>query len=113
MKRMAFVFLALFASMPLQAQSPAPRPAGPPPSGPGEIRGKVVDAESSAPISSAAVTVRSATDSSLVAGTMVRADGTFSIEGLRPGSYYLRLTMIGYASQNTPALAITQAAPRA
>jgi ferric enterobactin receptor len=116
MKRNAFALalLALIVSVPVQAQNPAPRaPGGPPPSGPGEIRGRVLDAESSTPIASAAVAVRNAADSSLVAGTMVRQDGTFSIEGLRPGSYYLRLTMIGYTSQTTAPLAITAAAPRA
>ncbi|MGQ0562031.1 MAG: TonB-dependent receptor domain-containing protein [Gemmatimonadota bacterium] len=93
----------------------AQTPAGPAAQGApaiGEIRGSVVDAESNAPIASASVTVRNAADSALVTGAIVSQDGTFRIEGLRPGSYYLRFTMIGYASQNSPALTITQAAPR-
>jgi ferric enterobactin receptor len=109
MKSTVLVLLALgvFNAAPVMAQS------GPPAAPAGEIRGVVVDAESNAPISAASVAVWSKADSSLVAGAIVRQDGTFRIEGLRPGAYYLRLTMIGYASQATPVINITAAAPRA
>lgn len=81
--------------------------------GPGEIRGNVVDAENNAPISAASVAVWSRADGALVAGAIVRPDGTFRIDGLPPGVYYLKLTMIGYANQTTPDLTITPASPRA
>src|SRR5438874_10902557 len=76
----------------------------------GEIRGTVVDAENKAAIASASVAVRRQSDSTLVAGAIVRPDGSFRIEGLRPGAYILRVTMIGYKTQVTPALTITAGA---
>ncbi|CAA9330210.1 MAG: TonB-dependent receptor, putative, partial [uncultured Gemmatimonadetes bacterium] len=92
----------------------AQRPPPPPPAaGPGEIRGTVVDAVSSAPISRASVAVWSAADSALVAGAIARPDGSFRIPGLRPGSYYLKVSMMGYSAQTTPRFAIAEASPRA
>lgn len=95
------------------AQQPAPaRPqANGATAGPGEIRGKVVDAESNTPISAASVSVRNAANV-LVAGAIVRPDGTFSIEGLQPGAYTLRFTMIGYAIENSQPIDISAASPR-
>ena len=111
MKRLfVLAFSIAAATQSVSAQTPG-RPAGPPQPGPGEIRGTVVDAENNAPISAASVAVRSRVDSALVAGAMVRQDGSFRIEGLRPGAYYLRLTMIGYASINSPVVNITPEAP--
>ncbi|HEX8391767.1 MAG TPA: TonB-dependent receptor [Longimicrobium sp.] len=110
----------LLAQTPAQApaqrppQQGAQRPQGPPQppaAGPGEIRGTVVDAGSGAPVPSASVAVRTTRDSALVAGAIARADGTFRIEGLRPGSYVLRVNMMGYAAQTTT-FAVTPAAPR-
>ncbi|HEU4455747.1 MAG TPA: TonB-dependent receptor [Longimicrobium sp.] len=112
----ALLALSLFAgSQPLLAQQTPPRaaPAQPPAAGPGEIRGTVVDAVNSAPVGSASVAVWSRADSSLVAGAIARPDGTFRIQGLRPGRYYLRVSMIGYGPQNTAEIAIAEASPRA
>lgn len=114
MKQAAIVALALLlAAAPAMAQQPAPaRPqAGAHTGGPGEIRGKVVDAESNAPISAASVSVRNSANV-LVAGAIVRPDGSFSIEGLQPGAYTLRFTMIGYAIENSPPITISAATPR-
>jgi ferric enterobactin receptor len=119
MKRL-FVVLALsvLSAAPVLAQTPGPRPPGqgpaqPPAAGPGEIRGTVVDAESSAPVGTASVEVWSAADSALVAGAIARADGSFRIQGLRPGTYYLRVSMMGYGPQRTGQLTIAAASPRA
>jgi ferric enterobactin receptor len=96
-----------------EAQTP-PRPggAGAPPSGPGEIRGSVVDSESGAPVFGASVAVWAGQPSALVAGALVRADGTFRIEGLRPGSYEIRISSLGYAARTIEGHAIEAASPR-
>jgi ferric enterobactin receptor len=115
------IFLAVTACMtlagasPLLAQTPAPRPQGqqPPAAGPGEIRGTVVDAESSAPVPSASVEVWSTADSALVAGAIARPNGTFVIQGLRPGTYQLRVSMMGFGPQRTAPITIAAASPRA
>jgi outer membrane receptor protein involved in Fe transport len=118
MKRIVVALLALSlvgSAATIQAQTPgraAPAPQ-PPPTAPGEIRGTVVDAESSAPVAAASVAVHSRADSSLVAGAVARPDGSFRIEGLRPGSYFLRVSAIGYGPQKTGEIAVAAAAPRA
>ena len=115
MKHVAIAALALtLTAGGAAAQQPAPQgrpPAAAPAAGPGEIRGKVVDAESNAPISAASVSVRNAANQ-LVAGAIARPDGTFSIEGLQPGDYTLRFTMIGYAIENSQPLTVSAASPR-
>jgi len=103
----------LAAAAPLAAQTPERRPPGaqPPAAGPGEIRGTVVDGQGSTPVGSASIAVRSRADSSLVAGAIAAADGSFRIQGLRPGAYYLRVSMLGYTPQTSATLTVTPAAP--
>jgi ferric enterobactin receptor len=97
----------------IQAQSPTQGAAGPatPPSGGAEIRGTVVDAESNAAITAATVTVRSKADSSLVAGAIAGDNGAFRIQGLRPGTYYLRVTSIGYTPRTTTDFSVAEGSP--
>jgi outer membrane receptor protein involved in Fe transport len=116
--------LSVLSAAPLLAQTPGQAPAAarpaaqrpapqPPAAGPGEVRGSVVDAESSAPVARASVAVWSAADSALVAGAIARPDGSFRIEGLRPGTYYLRVSMMGYGTRITERFTIAEASPRA
>lgn len=117
MKRhIVVIALSLLSAAPVLAQ-PGQRPPGqaaqPPAAGPGEIRGTVVDSESSTPLSAASVEVWSAADSVLVAGAIARPDGTFRIQGLRPGSYFLRVSMMGYGPERTAQLTLAPASPRA
>lgn len=72
------------------------RPAGPLPT---RISGEVVDAESDEPIETASIAVWSAGDSSLVTGAITDADGSFSIEGIRPGAYYVKISFVGFVTQ--------------
>ena len=81
----------------LAAQAPAGRPgAGPPPSGPGEVRGIAIAAETKTPVQRAAVGVHNVKDSLLVTGDFAKPDGSFIIRGLRPGEYYIRVTSMGF-----------------
>src|SRR5687768_8437114 len=100
--------VTLIAAAPLQAQQ---RPAGPPPVGPGEVRGTVQAEGDNAPIAGATITVRSKRDSSLVAGAIAGEDGTFRIQGLRPGTYYLRITQLGFGPRTTPDFSVTPEKP--
>lgn len=122
MKRylVAAFLLTLSAGGPLLAQTPAQRPPGqqqrpaqPPTAGPGEIRGTVVDAQGNTPIASASVAVWSTADAVLVAGAIARPDGSFRIEGLRPGTYQLRVSMMGYGTHRTSEITISPQAARA
>ncbi len=116
MKRLfAVIALSVLSAAPALAQTPGQRPPGqqqPPAAGPGEIRGTVVDSESNAPVPSASVEVWSTADSALVAGAIARPDGTFRIQGLRPGTYQLRVSMMGYGPQRTGQLTVAPASPR-
>jgi ferric enterobactin receptor len=70
-----------------------------PPSGNGEIRGIVMAGDNNTPLAQAGVTIRGGADSAIVAGAITGEDGAFRIRGLRPGTYYLRVTLIGFAPQ--------------
>jgi len=75
------------------------------------VLGTVVDTASKEPVARASVAVRARKDSTLVTGAIAGPDGTFRIQGLRPGDYYLRTTSIGFRPL-TYTFSITDAAPR-
>jgi outer membrane receptor protein involved in Fe transport len=82
---------------PLLAQAPTrPTAAAPLPVSNGEVRGTVVDAAAATPIARASVAVRSKPDAVLVSGAIASPDGAFRVPGLRPGTYTLRVTYLGY-----------------
>ena len=94
-KTLSAVFGALLVTaVSLGAQTPAGPGAGPP-AAPGEVRGKVVDADAKVGVARASVAVRTP-QGQLVTGAIANADGAFRIQGLRPGNYVLRATFIGY-----------------
>jgi len=102
--------LFLTSAAAASAQGPS-GPAGPqqqaPPPG-GEARGSVVDGDANTPIAKAQITVRNKAGA-LVTGAITREDGQFRIQGLRPGAYYLRVTLIGYGPVSTPEFTVTPA----
>jgi len=118
----------LVAARPLAAQqTPAPsqaRPAGqapgrpggapaqPPAAGPGEIRGTVVDAQGNTPVAAASVAVWSRAENALVAGALARPDGSFRIPGLKPGEYFLKVSMMGFAPLTGGTLTVAAGDPR-
>jgi outer membrane receptor protein involved in Fe transport len=103
--------VTLLAAAPVQAQQPPARPAGPPPVGAGEVRGVVLTEGDNSPVAGATITVRSKRDSSLVAGAIAGDDGSFRVQGLRPGTYYLRITQLGYGPRTTPDFSVTPEKP--
>ena len=104
----ALIGLLIFTSASVQAQAPTP---GAPPAGLGEVRGTVLAEGDKAPIAGATVTVRSKRDSSLVTGAVAKDDGSFRIQGLRPGTYYLRITQLGFSPRTTPDFSVTPEKP--
>lgn len=71
-----------------------------------QISGSVVDAETNESIPSASVAVWSVRDSSLTTGAISDADGAFLIEGLRPGRYYVRVSFVGYITEEISDVAL-------
>ncbi|HSJ08506.1 MAG TPA: TonB-dependent receptor [Longimicrobiales bacterium] len=103
------ILLALAATAPLSAQA---RPAQAPPAAAGEVRGTIADGESRAAIGFATIEVFNG-GNVLVAGAIARADGLFRVEGLPPGTYRVKVTMMGYAAHTSEPISITAAEPRA
>src|SRR5688572_12430222 len=85
---------------------PGARPGTTPPPAPGEIRGKVVS-ESGTPVPNGSVSVRRGTDTTFVGGALLRPDGSFVVDGLRPGRYSLRVRSMGFAPLVKNDVAIT------
>lgn len=62
------------------------------------IKGIVVDKVSDKPLESATVQVFSSQDSSLVTGTLTDNNGAFTIQDIPDGTYYLKISYIGYTN---------------
>ena len=113
--------LALALASPLAAQTPGgtppagARPPGAPGAGQqqgGTVRGTVLNPEGQ-PVASAQVAVWNAADNTLVTGAVTRPDGSFRIDGLRPGRYVLKVSSLGFSTTTTPEVSITPQALQA
>src|ERR1051325_1401079 len=89
--RNAVVLLLLNSPIALGAQA---SPSAPPPAF--ELRGRISDT-SNAPLSGASVSLRLKTSPVTIAGAGVGRDGAFRLTGLRPGTFSIRVTAIGYS----------------
>lgn len=69
------------------------------------IYGKVLDANSREPVAFATITLLTMRDS-LVTGTLVKNNGDFSLDKLKPGRYKLKIQFIGYKTHTQPVLAV-------
>ena len=116
MRRIVLATLGVFFTAGiLAAQAPAQGPqgpgrAGPPPSGNGEVKGTIVDAKSSEPVARASVAVRTKPAGALAAGAIAAPNGAFRVVGLRPGTYSLRITYLGFGLK-VQDITVTAAAP--
>ncbi|HKY60226.1 MAG TPA: TonB-dependent receptor [Gemmatimonadota bacterium] len=113
MKRTAATWLVLLlaGAGPLSAQVPEAAGARPARAGAGEVRGRVISAQAGEPIPGASVAVLDRISSSIVSGAVAGADGGFRIVGLPPGTYYVQVTSIGYASHRSPDFALDPETP--
>lgn len=102
--------VALAGAFPALAQVPSRPPSPATPAGNGEVRGVVVDAAGATPIARASVALRSGPAGVLVAGAIASPDGSFRVQGLRPGTYTVRVTYLGYGPK-VQEVTLTEAAP--
>ncbi|MGH9693624.1 MAG: carboxypeptidase-like regulatory domain-containing protein, partial [Bryobacteraceae bacterium] len=63
----------------------------------GEIRGRIVALGTAQGIATGSISVRRASDSSVVSGANAESDGSFHIAGLKPGRYSIRVRAVGFA----------------
>jgi ferric enterobactin receptor len=116
----AAVALVIAIASGASAQTPGGTPPpGARPGGPGAaqqqggtVRGTVLNPEGQ-PVNGGQVAVWSAADSTLVTGAVARPDGSFRVDGLRPGRYYLKVSALGYSTATTGVVAITPQAREA
>lgn len=85
-----FALLALFFAMPCENSLSAQTTAG-------SIAGTVVDGATGAPAAFATVMLYRQSDSTLVKGDFSDEKGYFLFEPIEPETYFLQLTMVGYA----------------
>jgi len=93
--------LVALAPLAVRAQgAPGGGPAGPPTG----IAGRVLDEAAGGPIPSATVAVY--TDGAFVTGTAAGADGAFTLSPLRPATYEVRISAVGYATHTRADVAV-------
>src|SRR6476469_7442593 len=98
---LALAIACLLGPSALRAQTPGGSPTAQPlPVGIGEVSGTVVVTGSTTPIPHASVAVRTRGTNVLAAGAIVADNGSFRIQGLRPGTYFVRVTSIGFTPKN-------------
>ena len=77
----------------------------------GSISGRTVQSDNKSPVEYATVSVYNAEDSSLVSGAVSNENGFFKVADLDIGTYYLKVSFIGYKPKFTDPLAITEEKP--
>jgi hypothetical protein len=80
----------------------AQRPSGGQMPSIGRVYGKVLEANSRKGVEFATVTVLAAGKDSILGGSLVRANGDFSIDKLPLGNHRLRVSFIGYKTIEQP-----------
>lgn len=73
-----------------------------------QITGKIIDDQDSSPLEYATVAIYNQEDNSLVTGVITNADGSFVIENIKSGLYYLEASFMGYTSKNVENISITK-----
>ena len=108
---MCAAILAGSSSVQAQANPSGRPPASPAPvSGPGTVRGAVLNAGTGTAIPAASVALWRRPDSVLVTGGLTATNGAFRLRGLPTGQYDLKVSALGFATA-TRRVTITAAAP--
>lgn len=77
-------------------------------SGYSQITGTIIDSESNAPLEYATAALYQQDDGSLVTGVVTHLDGSFTIENVKPGVYYVEASFIGYAPKRTEDIRVSK-----
>ncbi|KAA9041891.1 TonB-dependent receptor [Ginsengibacter hankyongi] len=71
-----------------------------------QVSGKIAG-ENNSPLSSATVVLLKAKDSSLIKSAVTNSSGIFKMISLKPGSYFISATSVGYEKNSSPIFTIT------
>jgi hypothetical protein len=85
--------------------------ASPTARGRGEIRGRVVNAETQAPVGGARVELTGSGSADSLRRAVAGGDGRFRVQGLRPGTYRIQISAIGFARRELAQVTVGTAAP--
>ena len=77
----------------------------------GDLRGRVVSGAGAAPVGTATVEVTRLGAVIIAGRASTASDGTFRLQGLRPGRYRVRVRAIGFTPRELPIVAIGAATP--
>jgi outer membrane receptor protein involved in Fe transport len=66
------------------------------------VSGTVLDKESKAGLPFANAVLKTLPDSAFNAGTIADEDGRFTLSGVKPGDYFLEVSMLGYTTRRQP-----------
>ncbi|MBZ0178082.1 MAG: TonB-dependent receptor family protein [Melioribacteraceae bacterium] len=72
------------------------------------ISGQVLDLNESKPLEFANIVLFNKSDSSQITGGITNPEGYFSLENVKPGNYYLRISFIGYVDEFIDDVSIKQ-----
>ncbi|MFN2395309.1 MAG: TonB-dependent receptor domain-containing protein [Bacteroidales bacterium] len=73
----------------------------------GKLTGKVIDSEEGEPLMYASIVLNNVRDSTMVSGAITREDGTFTMEQLPPGTYFITINYVGFPPQDFNNIRIT------
>ncbi len=73
----------------------------------GKLTGKVIESEEAQPLMYASIVLNTVKDSTMVSGAITREDGTFIMEELPPGTYFITVNYVGFPPQDFNNIRIT------
>ena len=73
-----------------------------------QLTGKVVDNEDNYPLEYTSVAIYKTLNKKLVVGTISNKEGVFSISDIKPGSYYLKASFLGYQKNTVKSIVINK-----
>ena len=74
----------------------------------GQITGKIIESPTEAPLEYATAALYSMADQSLITGVITLEDGSFSIDNVGKGNYYLEASFMGYETKTIQSITITK-----
>jgi outer membrane receptor protein involved in Fe transport len=72
----------------------------------GDVAGKIIDGDSETPLEYATAALYSSLSNELITGVITNVDGTFIIDDVKTGNYYLEASFIGYQTKTIKNISI-------
>ena len=76
-----------------------------------QISGKIIDATDNVPLEYATAALYNQLDGALITGVVTAQDGSFIIDGVKPGAYYMEASFMGYDTKTISNITIDKKQP--